>query len=286
MVRRRLLCAAAVAAAAIASLAPATPVAGSDAQPSVVSAVPSASTPHAVDDATVANAAVHTFTQVGGVMYAGGQFHSVQDPRRTTTFERHNLFSFDVATGQPTDWAPQVNGEVFRTLYVAPYLYVGGSFTVADGVQERLVRYRVDVGHARQSTTRGTRSGSRAAVSDLEHVQGRLIVAGAFKKQLIALDPSTGEDTGYLDLPITGSVKRNGAGPVEVYRIAVDPAGTRLVGIGNFTTVGTASRARAFMLDLGRHLRDRRSVVLPAAGQRLQCRRQPAGAAARRRLQS
>lgn len=250
MVRRRLLCAAAVAAAAIASLAPATPVAGSDAQPSVVSAVPSASTPHAVDDAAVANAAVHTFTQVGGVMYAGGQFHSVQDPRRTTTFERHNLFSFDVATGQPTDWAPQVNGEVFRTLYVAPYLYVGGSFTVADGVQERLVRYRVDSGTpVIDDTWHPERVG--AAVSDLERVQGRLIVAGAFKKKLIALDPSTGEDTGYLDLPITGSVKRNGAGPVEVYRIAVNPAGTRLVGIGNFTTVGTASRTRAFMLDLG-----------------------------------
>ena len=204
MVRRRLLCAAAVAAAAIASLAPATPVAGSDAQPSVVSAVPSASTPHAVDDAAVANAAVHTFTQVGGVMYAGGQFHSVQDPRRTTTFERHNLFSFDVATGQPTDWAPQVNGEVFRTLYVAPYLYVGGSFTVADGVQERLVRYRVDSGTpVIDDTWHPERVG--AAVSDLERVQGRLIVAGAFKKKLIALDPSTGEDTGYLNLPITGT---------------------------------------------------------------------------------
>ncbi len=88
-------------------------------------------------------------------------------------------------------------------------------------------------------------------MSDLEHVGGRLLVAGNFNKKLVALDPATGRDTGYINLPITGSVKVNGAGPVSVYRIAVSPDGSRLVAIGNFTTVGTASRARAFMLDLG-----------------------------------
>ena len=77
------------------------------------------------------------------------------------------------------------------------------------------------------------------------------IVAGSFNKRLVALDPDTGDNTGFIDLPITGSVKVNGVGPVEVWRIAVNPAENRLVGIGNFTTVGTSSRARAFMLDLG-----------------------------------
>jgi hypothetical protein len=41
------------------------------------------------------------------------------------------------------------------------------------------------------------------------------------------------------------------AGPTEVYRFAVNPAGTRLVGVGNFTTVGGQTRWRAFMLTLG-----------------------------------
>ena len=41
------------------------------------------------------------------------------------------------------------------------------------------------------------------------------------------------------------------AGPTEVYRFAVDPAGTRLVGVGNFTSVGGQTRYRAFMLTLG-----------------------------------
>lgn len=242
--------AAAVAAAAITSLALAAPVIGSIAHPAVVSAIPSTTTPHVIDDAVVDDGAVHTFSQVGSTMYAGGTFNSIQEPRRTTTLVRTNLFSFDVATGQPTSWAPQINGEVFRTLYIAPYLYVGGSFTAADGVSGRLVRYRVDSGTPAIDTT-WSAQGVNAPVSDLEHVGGRLLVAGNFKKKLVALDPATGRDTGYINLAITGSVKVNGAGPVAVYRIAVSPDGSRLVAIGNFTTVGTASRARAFMLDLG-----------------------------------
>ena len=203
-------------------LAPAAPVAGSISQPAVVSDVPSANTPHAVNDGVVDNAAVHTLTQVGGVMYAGGKFHSVQNPRRTTTLVRDNLFSFDVSTGQPTGWSPQVNGEVLRTFYVAPYLYVGGDFTAADGVQERLVRYHVASGTPTIDTTWNPQGITRP-VSDLDYVDGRLIVAGAFNKRLVALDPDTGDNTNYLDLPITGSVKLNGAGPVEVWRIAVRP---------------------------------------------------------------
>jgi hypothetical protein len=250
VIRHRLLSAVAVAAAAAATLAAAPPGVASIAQSTVVSQVPSALTPHAIDDGVVANAAVHTFTQVGGVMYAGGHFHSVQNPGRTTTFVRDNVFSFDVATGQPTGWAPQVDGEVWRTFYIEPYLYVGGRFTHADGVAQRLVRYNLASGTPVIDAT-WVPQGVTKPVSDLDYVGGRLIVAGSFNKRLVALDPTTGRDTGYLALPITGSVKVNGAGPTEVYRIAVSPDGSKLLGIGNFTTVGTASRARAFMLDLG-----------------------------------
>jgi len=248
MVRARLFSAVAVAAAAITSLAP--PVMGSIVYSAVVTESPSPATPHAIDDGVVANAAVHTFTQVGGVMYAGGQFHSVQNPQRNTTMVRDNLFSFDASTGHPTGWSPNVNGTVWRTFYVAPYLYVGGDFTVADGVAERLVRYDLSSGTPVIDTSWNPQGVGRP-VSDLDYVGGRLIVAGSFNNRLVALDPDTGDNTGYISLPITGSVKVNGAGPTEVWRIAVNPAGTRLVGIGNFTTVGGVSRLRAFMLDLG-----------------------------------
>jgi len=232
-----------------ATLGFAAPASASIPQPSVASETPSNKTPHAIDDDVVANAVVHTFTQVGSTMYAGGRFHSVQNPWRNTTYVRNHLFSFDVATGTPTAWQPNVNGMVFRTLYVAPYLYVGGDFTSADGVEARLVRYRVGSGTPTIDTTwRG--QGIKAPVSDLEYVNGRLIVAGNFGKRLVALDPATGRDTGYINLQIAGSVAKN-AGPTRVYRFAVSPDGSRLVAIGNFTSVNGVSRSRAFMADLG-----------------------------------
>ena len=235
---------------ATAALAFGPPAQASIAQPAVVSATPSNSTPHAIDDSVVANAAVHTFTQVGSTMYAGGTFHNVQNPSRTTTYVRDNLFSFDASTGAVSDWAPNVNGEVWRTFYVAPYLYVGGAFTSADGVSSRLVRYRVDSGTPVIDTAWHPQ-GITGIVDDIDYVNGRLIVSGAFKKRLMALDPATGQNTGYINLDIAGTVKLNGAGPTEVYRFAISPDGTKLVAIGNFATVSGQARKRAFMADLG-----------------------------------
>lgn len=216
-------------------------------QPRIVSQTPSANTPHAVNDATVPNAAVKTFTQVGDVMYAGGTFHTVQNPTQTASYIRQNLFSFSVATGIPTGWAPAVNGSVLRTLAVGGYLYVGGAFTSADGVPGHLVRYSLSTMAVDPSWRP---AGIDGEVSDLQLVSGRLFVSGAFSQRLVALALSTGADTGYLHLPITGTVAAN-AGLTRVERFAVNPSGTRLVGIGNFTTVGGYARTRAVMLDLG-----------------------------------
>jgi hypothetical protein len=219
-------------------------------QPTVASTTPSPTTPHAIDDQVVANAAVRTFTQVGAVMYAGGRFHSVQDPTRRTTLVRDNLFSFDTTTGVPLRWAPRINGEVFSTLHVNGFLYVGGSFTAADGVSGRLVRYRLQTGRPVIDPS-WTAQRVTGRVTDLDYVAGRLVVAGAFRRRLVALDPATGRDTGYIDLAIAGTVKANGAGPTQAYRVAVSPDGRRLVAIGNFTTVAGQTRPRAFMAVLG-----------------------------------
>ncbi len=78
-------------------------------------------------------------------------------------------------------------------------------------------------------------------VTEIRLVNGRLLVSGTFPKKLMALNPSTGADTGYINLPITGTVASN-AGSTEVYKFAVNPAGTRLVGLGNFTSVGGQDR--------------------------------------------
>ena len=75
-------------------------------------------------------------------------------------------------------------------------------------------------------------------------------VNGTARRGVAKLNPATGANTGYLNLSISGSVTAN-AGPVEVYRFAVNPAGTWLVAVGNFTSVGGQTRYRAFMLTLG-----------------------------------
>jgi hypothetical protein len=239
----------ALAMAAVPALVGVQPASASIAQPTVTSEFPSNKTPHAIDDGVVANAAVNSFSEVGSTMYAGGRFHTVQNANRTISYTRDNLFSFDIATGTPTSWNPSVNGEVMRTLAAGGFLYVGGKFSTANGVSNHLVRYDLSSGQIDAGFSPAATAGS-GAVTDLEYVAGRLIVSGSFAKRIVALNPSTGADTGYINISVAGSVSSK-AGRVAVFRFAVDPAATKLVGIGNFTTVNGAIRTRAFMLDLG-----------------------------------
>ncbi len=232
----------------VAAMASVSPASASIAHPTVTSVNPSPKTPHAVDDAVVQNAKVNTFTRVGNTMYAGGRFHTIQNPNRSVDYVRSNLFSFNIDTGKPTSWDPSVDGEVNRTLRIGGFLYVGGRFSTANGVANHLVRYNRATGKIDKSFSPNVTSGN-GAVTDLQYVGGRLLVSGSFGRRIVALDPNTGADTGYINLAIAGSVAPQ-AGRIAVYRFAVNPAATRLVGIGNFTTVNGSVRTRAFMLNL------------------------------------
>jgi hypothetical protein len=126
-------------------------------------------------------------------------------------------------------------------------VYVGGEFRTVNGTARR--------GLAKLDATTGKLDPSfspaiTGKVTEARLVNGRLLIGGTFTKKLAALDPATGRDTGYVNLGISGSLAFN-AGPVQVYKFAVNPAGTRLVGIGNFTTVSGQSRPRIFMATLG-----------------------------------
>jgi hypothetical protein len=97
-----------------------------------------------------------------------------------------------------------------------------------------------------QSFNAGLTSGN---VTEAALVNNRLIISGTFPKKILAVSPATGANTGFINIAVTGSVADN-AGATEVYRFAVNPAGTRLVAVGNFTTVGGDPHFRAFMLNL------------------------------------
>jgi hypothetical protein len=212
----------------------------------VVSANPANFTPN------VASGAVYKLTQVGGTMYAGGVFSSVSTPAGVSpggTFARSNIVAFNAATGVvSTTFAPNVNGEVWALASDGSSLWIGGTFTSVNGTARRgIAKLNPTTGAVDTAFNANLTSGK---VTELALVSGRLIAGGTFPGKLRAVNPATGANTGYLNLSISGTVADN-AGPVEVYRFAVNPAGTRLVAVGNFTSVGGQTRYRAFMLTLG-----------------------------------
>jgi len=220
----------------------------SQAQGTVVSVNPANFTPNVEADGAVSAPAVHALKQLGGTMYAGGEFRTVTNASRTTSYQRNNIMSFSASTGAMTSFAPVLNGTVWAIEASGSFLYVGGDFTTVNGVARRgLVKMNATTGKVDKTFNPDIKWGN---ITEIRLVNGRLIVGGSFQDRLAALDPATGADTGYINLPITGRVADN-SGSTKVYRFAVDPTGTHLVAIGNFTAVNCATRWQAFMLDLG-----------------------------------
>src|SRR4029453_5959661 len=213
----------------------------------VVSENPSDTTPHIVLSDTSFD--VRAFAQVGRTVYAGGLFNQVQDPARTTTYARQNFVAFDSETGviSPLNLAFDGTVGAIEATADGTALFIGGAFTSVNGLIRRgilkdaLVNNRVDPTFAP--------TGMRT-VHDIKLLaNGSLIAAGNFTKKLMAMNPTTGADTGAINITVTGVV--NPADETRVRHIAISPNGTRLVATGNFTTVNGQTRRRAFMLNLG-----------------------------------
>jgi hypothetical protein len=243
---KKILSVAFAACLAIGALYSSAPATGSIAQPHVVSEDPANFTPNIIDGGGVDKTSVDALAQLGNTLYAGGEFRLVQ--KGGTTFNRTNLVSFDATDGTVTpNFAPTFDGKVFALLATGTSLYVGGYFHQANGVARRgLVKLNATTG----AVDTAFDAHLNGAVQEIRLVNGRLLVGGKFSQKLLALNPATGANTNYINISITGTVASN-AGATDVYRFAVNPQGTRLVAIGNFTTVGGQDRRRAFMLDLG-----------------------------------
>ena len=216
--------------------------------PSVVSTNPANFTPHVVDGGGVGPTEIFALARRGRTMYAGGHFASVQNARRTRTFERSNLMSFSARTGAVRAFAPEVNGEVLAVRPVGRFLFVGGRFTTVNGQRRRSIA-KINAVTGRVDPAFNPRLDGD--VTDIRMVRSRLVVAGHFSRSLVALNPRTGSATGYIRARIAGNVARN-AGRVGLTHFAVNSAATRLLAVGNFRTVSGRARQRAFMLDLGR----------------------------------
>jgi hypothetical protein len=214
----------------------------------VVSSNPADWTPHVLDGKVAA------IVQVGNKIVAGGQFTRVASAAApTTAIARSNIFAFDATTGAiDTAFAPVLDAQV-ESLAVAPdglHVFAGGSFTKINGVaQKSLVKLRLSDG-ARITAFKGK---TNARVKDMAVSGGRLYIGGTFKtangvtrSALAAVDPVTGALSADVNLAFTGPR----TGTVNIDKFDISPDGTRMIAIGNWTSVAGLQRDQIVVLNL------------------------------------
>jgi hypothetical protein len=227
-------------------LVAAEPAAASIAQSRIVSPTPASWTPRVV--LGTSGQTVYAFAQVGTTMYAGGRFAQLTNPQVSQTYNRTNFVAFNATTGAVLPQTLNANAPV-QVIVPAPdgkAVYIGGDFSSIGGVSVRgMVRFDI----TKNAIDPAFNPRLDGAVADAAFVGGRLVIAGTFTRQLRAIDPATGADTGYINLKITGKTDPNDA--TRVRRVAANPAGTTLVALGNFTAIDGQARKQAFRIDLG-----------------------------------
>jgi hypothetical protein len=222
------------------------PAEASQAQSKVVSANPSDNTPQIVLGTN--GETVFAFAQIGSTVFTGGRFTQVQNPKRTVTYARQNFFAYNATTGAVDPLNLAFDG-IVQTLVPSAdgkALYIGGSYKTINGVAHKaIVKYNLATQQLDATFNPPTANGT---VADAHLVNGRLIVAGTLSKYLLALDPTTGADTHYITAVIAGVTNTHDI--TKVRRFSVNPAGTRLVALGNFATIDAQPRRWAFELNL------------------------------------
>jgi hypothetical protein len=180
-------------------------------------------------------------------MYVGGAFSEVKNASRSQTYARKNLYGFEMGDGSITPLSISVDGDVLALATDGTSLYVGGKFSTVNGVARRGL---VKINPANGAVDTAFNARLNGIVQDLEVANGRLIVAGKFSKRLTAVSLTTGADLNYINLSISGTTSST-AGATDVWRFGISPDETKLVAVGNFTSVNGQTRWRAVMVDLG-----------------------------------
>ncbi len=216
---------------------------------SLVKDVPVAGTPHVLDGR------VYSVVQVGNTIILGGTFTQTRNNSSQTVIARNRLVAFDATTKEiSTTFNPSPNGAVNVVLPTGDgeTVYVGGSFTTIGGQSRtNLAKVRVSDGAVVTAFNAGSVAGQ---VKDLRLSNNRLWVAGAFthiagkaQKALATVNPTTGAFDTFMRLAIAGL--HNG-GYTAVGKMDVNPAGTRLIAMGNFDTLAGVKNHQLFQLDL------------------------------------
>jgi trimeric autotransporter adhesin len=208
----------------------------------IVSADPDDGTPNT-------NGRVNAVAYLGGTVYIGGSFTSVNGQPRS------RLAAFNAADGRLLSWNPGANG-VVRALKVSPAgtrVYVGGDFTVVAGV----ARARI----AALSPSSGNAFGWSPYINDAVKAittsnSGSTVYAGgdftssegAGRRRLAAFDATSGALRSAFRPNVT-----NGAGGTFATVLAMDvsPDNNTLYFSGDFGLVNGRSRRNAAAVSTG-----------------------------------
>src|SRR4051812_23960838 len=237
------------------AVAPATAV-NADHGAALVSATPASFTPYVMDGS------VNAITQVGDKVIAAGTFTKVSPANSYSDTSddvvRNRIFAFDATTGviDPT-FNPDLGGAANSLDSDGTNVYVAGSFGSVGGntAIKRIVKLT-----STGSVVAGFKAVPDSAVNE-DVVRGpRVYVGGGFtsvksgtvtsaRSGLAALDPATGAVLSGVDVPFTGVYDPAIGGSSNVKRFDVTADGSRLVAIGNFSTVGGRARSQVAVLD-------------------------------------
>lgn len=217
----------------------------------VVSDDPANFTPHALDNS------VRAITEVGSQMVVGGNFTQIADSQRETTVDQQRIFAFDAETGELNDaFRPVLDRGIVTSVVAHPdgdKVYVGGTFKTVNGVKRPKVALISLVDGS--VVTSFKKVANNGKVLDLALTGDRLIVAGTFSKfkgadrpALASVQASNGAADAFVDLGFAG---QNNGGTTRVSKIRATPDGSRLVAIGNFTSVAGQTRSQVALMNLG-----------------------------------
>jgi hypothetical protein len=213
----------------------------------VVSENPVDWTPHVLDGT------VRAIAVVGQKVVVAGNFDQVKEAgANRPTIARHNIFSFDLGNGKiDANFVPKVDGTVYALQPGdAGSVYVAGSFSQTNGVAlGSLTRLKVADGKAVKGfNARVGRGLIFTMIRRGSHVYigGEFtMIAGKAHSPLARVDATTGAADSGLNLPVTDPRQ----GTLKVYKLAVDPADSRLVIDGTFTRVAGQRRYQIAMID-------------------------------------
>lgn len=225
----------------------------------VVSPMPTYGTPHAMDGS------VDDIVQVGNTIVAAGTFTRVSPadtfPDTSDDLVRNRIFAFDATTGViDPNFNPNLgNGEATSLATDGTYVYVGGKFGNVGGktAYRRLVKLDMAGNPVTEFKVKPS-----SFVNDLVLRGNRLFVGGAFtsmksrsvtypRNALAALDPVRGTPLDSVVVPFAGVYDPNRANPgtTNIKKFDVTADGSRLIAVGNFSSVAGQPRAQIAMLN-------------------------------------